>query len=283
MGAKMLGLRTAQNDNRPRPKGETTEVPISPEEWRHAPVIQTEAGVRWYCLVTAPQGEYRCATGLSDAGVASYVPTSTQWVKRRKGRELLKTQTQMPIFRGYVFVRIASDRDWEPVYATERKQADFPPQHPDEDPYVATLRTAAARSTSRRSPIGILGVIGVAGVPVPIPLRQTAMRDGQIIRCGVADFADDEREGWFDDTRRPALVAGRDIKPEPEIMAGERVRFAAGPFAGVTADAVNDNERGLVRLRVQILGGETLMTVPIEDLENLTRPRKNDVVGLRRA
>lgn len=253
MGLSLYG-RTL-NDNTPKRKGGLDEVPISAEDWRHPPVIAAEQGVRWFCLVTAPQGEYRCADALSDAGVASYVPTDTRWTKRRKGRDMLKVQVQAPVFRGYLFARIASPCDWEPVYA---------------------------RDAFQRSRAGVIGVIGAHGAPVPMPLRSLEFRDDEWVKCGIADFADEEREGWFNADLRPALIAGRDAKPEPMVRAGETVRITDGAFAGYEGVAENDNDRSAARIAVSLFGQQTIMTVGLQALENLTRPQLAGA-ALRRA
>lgn len=244
------------NDNIPKPKGARLEdVPIKAEDWRHPPVITAEPGVKWFCLVTAPQGEYRCADALSDAGVASYVPTDTKWVTRIRAREKRREQIQAPIFRGYIFARIASVRDWEPVYA---------------------------RDAFGRSRAGVTGVIGAHGAPVAMPLRRRELRDGVWVRCGIADFADEEREGWFNEDLRPALVAGRDAKPAPQILAGEKVRIVDGAFSGCEGVAENDNDRQVARITVSLFGQQTIMTVGLDALENLTRPQVQGS-ALRRA
>jgi transcription antitermination factor NusG len=243
------------NDNLPKLKGGLDQVPITAEDWRHPPVIEAEPQVRWFCLVTAPQGEYRTADALSDAGVATYVPTDTRWTRRRKGRDMLRVQVQAPVFRGYLFCRIASPCDWEPVYA---------------------------RDAFGRSRAGVIGVIGAHGAPVAMPLRSRELRDGQWVRCGIADFADEEREGWFNEDLRPALIAGRDAKPEPLVLAGEKVRIVDGAFAGYEGIAENDNDRSAARIAVSLFGQQTIMTVSLQALENLTRPQSADV-ALRRA
>jgi len=253
MGLNFNGRRL--NDNTPKPKGGLEDVPIKAEDWRHPPVIMAEPGVKWFCLVTAPQGEYRCADALSDAGVASYVPTDTKWATRIRAREKRREQIQTPVFRGYLFARIASPCDWEPVYA---------------------------RDAFQRSRAGVIGVIGAHGAPVAMPLRSREMRDGVWVRCGIADFADEEREGWFNEDLRPGLIAGRDAKPAPFVLAGEKVRIVEGAFAGQEGVAENDNDQQAARIAVTLFGRQTIMTVSLDALENLTRPQMQGA-ALRRA
>lgn len=286
MGMNYLGRKL--NDNLPKLKGGLDQVPISAEDWRHPPVIAAEAGVKWFCLVTAPQGEYRTADALSDAGVASYVPTDTRWMRRRKGRDMVRAQVQSPVFRGYVFVRIAKGVDWEPIYARtavhERTAlpSDLSGYTARDIAYLHALQGAEGRSSDTRSPIGVLGVIGVKGHPIAMPLRRTEKRLGEMVKCGIADFADEEREGWFNEDLRPALIAGRDAKPERLVLAGEKVRIVDGAFAGYEGIAENDNDRSAARIAVSLFGQQTIMTVSLQALENLTRPQSAGV-ALRRA
>lgn len=252
MGARLFGFRKPINDNTRRG---LDEVPIRAEDWRHPPgatkgdgfvmgsdVWSRSAGT-WYCAVTVPQGEYRCADGLTEAEVMSYVPTETLWTVRIKGRERLKVQSQRPLWRGYSFFRIANECDWSPIYA---------------------------RDAFGRSRLGIIGVIGAGGAPTAIAASK------------LRSMADEEREGWFDDRRRPALIAGRDAKPLPAVMKDERVRITAGAFTGYEGIAENDNDKASARVTLGIFGQATVATISLGDLENLTRPQLAGV-ALRRA
>lgn len=269
------------NDNDPHAKRGPEDVHIPHDEWRHPPHIEKEEGVKWYCVVTVPQQEYACCDGLSDAGVISYVPTETKWVQRRKARELVRTQIQTPIFRSYVFIRIARDSDWEPIYTTKmvRPESDADADwlfglSDDDRRYVEMLRLSEAKVELRRNPHHILGVIGVQGKPMAMPIED------------LIKIADEERAGWFNEDMRPTLLKAERIanlkaaeaerarqeeqKPKPDFMAGEEVRITAGWLADETAVAENDNDRGVVRLLHAKLGR---VVIPISDLENLTRPK----------
>ena len=266
MGAKLNGIRSMKvlNDNVPKRRGGLDEVPITAEDWRHPPKIELEKTHRWYCLVTVPQGEYRCADGLSDAGIASYVPTSTQWVQRRKGKDLLRVQTQAPLLRGYCFARLS------------RAFVE------NEDTFARRLVLGSdwtriyERDAYRKNPLGILGVMSNYGTPSPMPLRDATQG-----RQGLSDLADDERAGWFNDRLVGALIAGRDAKPEPVVMKGERVRVTSGAFAGFEGVAENDNDRKAARISIGMFGQTALATISISDLENLTRPQGAGVAQRR--
>jgi len=267
MGLNFNGRRL--NDNVPladRHKPKLEDKPIEADEFRRPPTITAEPDHRWYCIVTVPQGEYRCSDGLSDIGIASYVPTSTQWVERRKGNEKQRVQTQTPLFRSYCFARLSTAR------------LEYENGVPKQLVLGSDWTPIMERDAFRKSPIGVLGVMTNNGVPSPMPLRDAAHG-----RQGLADFAEDERAGWFDDQRRPALVAGRNAKPKPVVMKGEEVRLTGGPFASFHGIAENDNDKSGVKVSVNIFGRSTPVFVPISDLENLTRPDSKLRVDLRRA
>lgn len=271
MGAKLFGQRKAMNDNAGGYRKPLDEEPIKAEDFRHAPVIEKEPGFGWYCLIAVPQNEYRCADALGERGIPTYVPTDTHWTRRLKGREWRKIQVQMPVFRGYVFARLPRPAvkhhvGWSEVVC---------------DDAWAPIQE---RDTFKRSPHGILGVIGFHGMPLAMPLRRVEERDGEMVRTGVADFADDERAGWFDDRRRPGLIAARDARPLPRVLKGEEVQPQAGAFRDQVVTADNDNDdRGYVKLRSQLFGGAATFVMHIDDLLNLTRPQDNAAEGLRRA
>jgi transcription antitermination factor NusG len=267
MGARLYGKHLGTKpDNDNQPKTKTNEIPLEHDERRGAPVIEKEAGKGWYCLITVPQGEYRCQDGLSEAGVPSYVPTETYWERRRKGRDLYLTELQRPLFRSYCFSLLSIPK------------LEFENGLPKQLVLGPDWTVVMERDASKRSPIGVAGVMMNNGVPSPMP-----MRDARHGRQGLADFADDEREGWFDERRRAALVAGRKNKPKPVVMKGEQVRLTAGPFASFLGVAENDNDKNGVKIAVSIFGRSTPVFVPISDLENMTRPDAKLKIALRRA
>jgi transcription antitermination factor NusG len=267
MGAKLNGLRRLPlNDNLPKLQRGLDEIPIPAEDFRRPPMIERETGFRWYCLVTGAMGEYRCAEGLSDLGIASYVPTETKWVFRTRGRERRREQVQSPLFRAYVFARL-SHAFVEAEGTFERRLV----LGPDWTPIYE-------RDAFLKNPLGILGVMSNYGTPSPMPLR-----DAHAARSGLSDLADDERAGWFDERRVAALVAGKNAKPRPVVMKGEEVRLTAGPLASFQGVAENDNDKTGVRVSVEIFGRSTPVFVPIADLENLTRPNAKADVAVRRA
>lgn len=280
MGANFLGLRgktPPDNDNVKQKAKETGEIPIPHDERRIAPVIEKAPGKGWYCLVTVPQHEYRCQDGLSEYGIPSYVPTDTYWERRRKGKDSYLTELQRPVFRGYVFAHLPHP-EWR--------------EGPDKMKYPVLPDAWGPTIKPREQPSSLLGVLsclGNHGCPVPMPIRFT-YPDGKL--GGLAPLADEEREGWFDERKRPSLIAFRDkckaeaekLAAMPAVAKGEQVEIVSGPFAGQRGVADNDNnEQGKFRMLTEMFGGMSLVEVRLEDVENLQRPMRQGAIALRRA
>lgn len=288
MGAKMYGSRSgpkADNDNHRWKPNEAGEIPIPPDERRGAPIIENEPGKGWFCIVTTPQGEYHCADGLSDAGIATYVPTETHWQRRRKGKEAYPTELQRPLLRGYVFALLSLPIERQGNSGTTYE---LPP----------SWSPIFERDAWGQSKLKVLHVLGLKGKPVPMPLEyQNA--EGQ--RCGLAPLAEEERAGWFDERKRPSLISEQDrLKAQAEadaqaaaeirrraalpVWAGDVVRPKTGAMAGHDFTAENDNdERGKVRISREMFGQTVYATISVRELENLSRPEVNGAAALRRA
>jgi transcription antitermination factor NusG len=278
MGARLFGKHLGSKpDNDNQPKAKANEIPLEHDERRTAPVIEKEAGKGWYCLITVPQGEYRCQDALSEAGVPSYVPTETYWERRRKGRDLYLTELQRPMFRGYVFAHLP-----HPEWRTDAAGVEYPVLP---DAWGPTIKPRHQPS----SPAGVLSCLGNNGYPVPMPIRYIAA-DGK--PGGIAPMADEEREGWFDERKRQSLIAFREARTAealrlaslPAVAKGDRIQITEGPFAGATGTADNDNDgRGRFRILTSVFGGMALMEVSLEAVENLDRPMHKAPAALRRA
>lgn len=288
MGAKMYGSRNgfqADNDNHRWKPNAAGEIPIPLDERRGAPIIENEEGKGWFCIVTTPQGEYHCADGLSDAGIATYVPTETYWQRRKKGKEAYPTELQRPLMRGYVFALLPLPIAREGNVGTTYE---LPP----------SWAPLFARDAWGQSKLKVHHVLGLHGVPVAMPLEY---RNDKGERCGLAPLADEERQGWFDERKAPILKAEQEIlKAQAEadeakaaeirrraalpVWEGEMVRPKTGAFAGRTYIAENDNdETGHVRVAAELFGQTVIMKISVRDLENLSRPEVNGVSALRRA
>jgi transcription antitermination factor NusG len=100
---------------------------------------------------------------------------------------------------------------------------------------------------------GITGVMCNDGKACPIPAK-----------C-LAPIAEQEREGWFDERRRPLLerAAG------PILSAGDQIRITGegNPFVSFPAIVAEDTSSDVVRIEIAIFGRLTPMVVPISDVE----------------
>lgn len=278
MGARLYGMHLGQKpDNDNRAKAKLNEIPIEHDDRRLAPIVATEPGKGWYCLITVPQGEYRCQDGLSEAGVPSYVPTETYWERRRKGRDLYLTELQRPLFRGYLFAHLP-----HPQWRKDAVGTEYPVLPDAWGPTIKPRHQPA-------SPIGVLSCLGNHGYPVPMPIRYT-LADGTL--GGIGPMADEEREGWFDERKRQSLIAFRNARSAevlrlaalPAVAKGERIQITEGPFAGATGTADNDNDgKGRFRILTSVFGGMALMEVSLDAVENLDRPMHKAPAALRRA
>jgi transcription antitermination factor NusG len=110
-----------------------------PAEYRitEEPLTAPEGAERWYAILTRSRHEKRVAEDLREKAVKTFLPlrrTERQWSDRRKTVDL-------PLFAGYVFVKIA----------------------PDAQARVPVLQTN-----------GVVGFLGVRGVGSAIPEAEIA-------------------------------------------------------------------------------------------------------------
>lgn len=216
------------------------DVPLADDERVTPPEIGE--GEAWYAVTVAPRGERRTLLSLKDVGVLGYVPMETKWIEAIKLKLKQKRETQRPILPGYVFLRVPADSGlW---YDLKRSHRDGRNVH------------------------GIGGVIMNDGQPCRISARL------------LRQLASEERDGWFDERRRRALEMERN--PElsgPLLRAGERLKIVGGAFATYEGEAEADSTSDSVRALVEIFGRPTIMTVSLDQVENLSRDVQRDPVG----
>ncbi|MGE8129028.1 transcription termination/antitermination protein NusG [Methylobacterium sp. NPDC080182] len=216
------------------------DVPLADDERVTPPEIGE--GEAWYAVTVAPRGERRTLLSLKDVGVLGYVPMETKWIETVKLKLKQKRETQRPILPGYVFLRVPADSGlW---YDLKRSHRDGRNVH------------------------GIGGVIMNDGQPCRISARL------------LCQLASEERDGWFDERRRRALEMERN--PElsgPLLRAGERLKIVGGAFATYEGEAEADSTSDSVRALVEIFGRPTIMTVSLDQVENLSRDVQRDPVG----
>src|SRR5678815_2883690 len=69
----------------------------------------SEKNLRWFVIYTKPRWEKKVAQLLDEKGIESYCPLNKvlkQWSDRKK-------VVLEPIFKSYVFVRVADEEKWE--------------------------------------------------------------------------------------------------------------------------------------------------------------------------
>ena len=210
-----------------------------------------DSSAAWYVLATVPRGEVKAVRGLRKLGYEAYSPVETCWVRHSRTQPQTKREVQRSIFTRYVFFAVRPGQSWHPL----REKDAF-----------------------GRNKLGIVGVISIAGVPCRAPTEP------------IARLAEEEREGWFDERRRPELEKARaaDLgRPayDPVVRVGESVQILSGPFALFQGEAEEDaTESGAtLRILVNVFGRATTMVLPIEDVENLDRPIPRKASELQRA
>lgn len=216
------------------------EEPLKDEDRIVAPVISD--GEAWYAVTVAPRGERRTLGSLKEAGVSAYVPMETYWFESVKLKQKVKREAQRPILPGYVFLCVPADSGlwWD----LKQKFRDGRNVH------------------------GIGGVISNDGEPCRIGARL------------LGQLASEERDGWFDERRRRALEIQRNPSlTGPMLRAGERMKIVGGAFATYEGVAEVDSSSDNVRALVEIFGRPTLMVVPLDQVENLSRDVQRDPIG----
>lgn len=221
------------------------ETPIKDEDRIVPPEIAVTVGEGWYAVTTGPRGERRTLTALMDKGLTAYVPMSTEWVESIQARQKFKREVQRPMLPGYVFVCVADDSGiW---YEMRQKHRDG------------------------RNVFGINGVVTNNG------------KACRIATTILKTLADEERAGWFDERRKRALLA--ESNPEmsgPAVRMGDIVNITDGAFATYSGVAEADSTSGSVRAMVQIFGRDTLVVVPIDQIENQSRTSIDDMASAAR-
>lgn len=216
------------------------DVPLKDEDRVSPPEIAE--GETWYAVQVGPRGERRTLESLKEAKITGYVPMETRWIEGVKLKIKQKRETQRPILPGYVFLHVPADSGlW---YQLKMKHRDGRNVH------------------------GIGGVIMNAGQPCQISAKL------------LRQLAEEERDGWFDERRRRALEMERNpALSGPLLRAGENLKIVGGAFATYEGRAEVDSTSDNVRALVEIFGRETLVVVPLDQVENLSRDVQRDPVG----
>lgn len=216
------------------------DVPLKDEDRIVPPLVADDE--TWFAVTVGPRGERRTLASLKEAGISGYVPMETYWVDAIKLKLKQKREMQRAILPGYVFLHVPADSGlW---YALKMKHRDGRNVH------------------------GIGGVIMNNGQPCQISARL------------LRQLASEERDGWFDERRRRALEMERNPSLSgPLLRAGESLKIVGGAFATYEGRAEVDSTSENVRALVEIFGRETLVVVPLDQVENLSRDVQRDPVG----
>lgn len=99
---------------------------------------------------------------------------------------------------------------------------------------------------------GLLGIMCHEGRPTPVRPRQ------------IAALAQQEREGWFDEARLPALRIERD---GAAIRSGDLVKIRIGLFAEHNGVAFTDSYGDQVAVLLNLFGRQTPVVLSISDVE----------------
>ena len=65
----------------------------------------------WFIARSAPRCEQRALTSLMENGITAYLPCETRWKRTRKAKERVK----LPLFGGYLFIRLPLNDEGVPV------------------------------------------------------------------------------------------------------------------------------------------------------------------------
>lgn len=212
------------------------EIPLASDDRIAPPIVETGAArLRWYALTARQHRVPAVVQKLRTAGFEAYAPMRVFWRREHRGDWRIRRQLQAPILGQYVFVGLYVGQTLDPVYET--------------DPLG-------------RNVMEVTGILTNHGRPAPM-------------RCEVlAALAAEERAGWFDEDRRPALEAAGLLKALPPFCEGDNVEILDGPFASFPGLVETDCSGETARVSVQVFGRPTLMVMPVEWLKNTSRPQK---------
>ncbi|MGO6999001.1 transcription termination/antitermination protein NusG [Rhizobium leguminosarum] len=166
----------------------------------------------WYCLSIMTGREFAVEKYLYEENVEALVPTWRTAPKYTRGR-MIEPQKR-PVMPGYVLVQCAAS-----AHA-----------------FLALRRVKH-----------VIGIIGGAETPFPIPLKH------------IVKFRERAKSGGYD--YRPVLVA---------YHLGEIVRVTEGPFASFGAEVTAcDGEKHRVTVEVEIFGRKTPLELDIAQIEKV--------------
>lgn len=201
------------------------EISLSPERSERPlpdkpvpPVIDPEASLAWFVIVTAPRSEGRAEKALRHLHFTPYVPLKTYWERRKVHSRLIKIERQKPLIPGYLFLGFGPDNNWYNLRKVD----------------------------------SVVGVLSNNGAP------------GQISAHEIKRLADLERDGWFDERRRPRF---EDTSSHPPYRTGDQVLITGGsPLSGLSGLFRSGSTRQRVKILITMFGRLTPMVLPIDKI-----------------
>ena len=182
---------------------------------------------------------------LEKRGLSAYVPMRTTWIESVQSKQKMKREIQRAMLPGYVFVCVPDDSG---IWYEMRQQ--------------------------HRDGQNIFGINGVV------------TNNGKACRVSthtLKQLSEEERAGWFDDRAKRRLLA--ESNPEmagPSVRTGDSVSIREGAFAAFMGVAEADSASGQVRALITIFGRETLVVVPIDQVQNHSRNSLDDMATAAR-
>lgn len=236
------------------------EFPLSAEDRIVPPPVEANGDLSWYVAAVAPAQERKALRSVTEAGYVGYVPMDTLWLTSERFKRKVKREIQRPMLRGYLFLGIDERRITEDgEIVTEDAVPAVPPQQ--------TWDGLEERDIWGQNVHGIVAVMKNQGK------RSRLM--GKALTA-LARLAAEEAEGWYDESRKAGLeAAANPEKARPLFEIGEACRVSSGAFAtfpGIVESV--DEDRGRLRLAVDIFGRPTPVELEFGEVENTERPKE---------
>lgn len=171
--------------------------------------------MRWYAVRTNPKCEDRALSSIAAEGFEAYAPKARKHIVHHRTRVL--TPKVYPMLVGYALVSLPS----------------------------------AAHASHIRGCDGVKAVLGVNGVPLPLPTREF-----EAIRSAEARM-----DELFLRRERELLRKDHNFKP------GDRVHFSRGAWKGFEATVMDGRSKRAISVMMQVFGGMTEVEAPVDYFE----------------
>lgn len=164
----------------------------------------------WYVIRTNPKCEERATADLEAAGFEVFFPQMRKEIKHHRTKKWI--MQEYPLFTRYLFIRMHNE-DWFSV----------------------------------RSANGVECVLGVNGLPIPVPTYV------------VEQTRREYENGSFDELKQAA----------PKLKIGERVRIEGGPLNGFHGQVTSATGRKMVKVLIEMFKSGREVDVPLESVAKM--------------